>query len=72
MRVDKIRSPLLPKREYNAKREWLLPGNAGGVWRFYENGRIFNGTCRVAAYLNKAFELTVKSLALFHSSSIPR
>jgi len=49
-----------------------LPGNAGGVWRFYDNGRIFNGTCRVAAYLNKAFELTVKSLALFHSSSIPR
>jgi len=25
MRVDKIGSPLLPQREYNAKREWLLP-----------------------------------------------
>jgi hypothetical protein len=25
MRVDKIGSPSLPKREYNAKREWCQP-----------------------------------------------
>jgi len=25
MRVDKIGSPLLPKREYNAKRKWCQP-----------------------------------------------
>ena len=59
MRVDKIGSPLLPQREYNTKREWLLPVEIlEGGWRFYDNGKDINGTCRVAAYLNQSIKPT--------------
>jgi hypothetical protein len=39
MRVDKIGSPLLPKREYNAKRKWRQPVE-WWAWCFYDIRRI--------------------------------
>jgi hypothetical protein len=66
MRVDKNGSPLLPKREYNAKRKWCQPVVAmDGLGGFYDNIMILLETCRVAAYLNTCIQPTASKRGAF-------